>query len=60
MHRPGAYVPMMTLCLLLSACGGAGDTDAARAARAPYQEMESCSMTAAFSPHISAKRVLGV
>lgn len=49
MHRPLACVPMMTLCLLLSACGGAGGTDAARAARAPYQEMESCSMTAEVS-----------
>lgn len=40
---------MMTLCLLLCACGGAGDTGAAGAARAPYQEMESCSMTAEVS-----------
>lgn len=44
---------MMTLCLLLCACGGAGDTGAAGAARAPFQEMESCSMTAEVSAFYS-------
>lgn len=53
MHRPWACVPMMTLCLLLCACGGAGDTGAAGAARAPFQEMESCSMTAEVSAFYS-------
>ena len=50
MRRPWVCVPMMSLCLLLCACGGsAEDADAAQAARAPYQEMESCSMTAEVS-----------
>lgn len=49
MHRPVACVPMMTLCLLLCACGGTGEKNAAQAARAPYQEMESASMTAEVS-----------
>lgn len=40
---------MMTLCLLLCACGGTGEKNAAQAARADYQEMESASMTAEVS-----------
>jgi hypothetical protein len=36
---------MMLLCLLPAACGGGG-TDAAEAAREPYQSMDGCSMEA--------------
>lgn len=45
MRKPTACVPMITLCLLLCACGG-GEKQTAQAARAPYQEMESAQMTA--------------
>lgn len=47
--RKGKCVPMITLCLLLTACGGPADnggiSDAA-AARAPYHDMAGCTMEA--------------
>ena len=39
---------MIALCLLLSACGGAGEAGA-EALREPYQEMAGCSMEADIS-----------
>lgn len=45
--RRWCCVPMIALCLLLSACGAAGGTNKAQAAREPYQEMTNCSMEAA-------------
>ncbi len=45
MRKPTACVPMITLCLLLCACGG-GEKQTAQAVRAPYQEMKSAQMTA--------------
>lgn len=39
-------VPMITMCLLLTACGGAGE-ETAEEIRAPYQEMAGCTMEAA-------------
>lgn len=38
-------VPMITMCLLLTACGGAGE-ESAEDIRAPYQEMAGCTMEA--------------
>ena len=38
-------VPMITMCLLLTACGGAGE-ETAEEIRAPYQEMTGCTMEA--------------
>ena len=41
---------MMTLCLLLTACGGAGEeTGGAAEARAPYQALAGCAMEAVVS-----------
>ena len=37
---------MITLCLLLCACGGGGEKRTVQAARVPYQEMGSAQMTA--------------
>lgn len=45
MRKATACVPLITLCLLLCACGGGGKR-AAQSARAPYQQMESAQMTA--------------
>lgn len=42
-------VPMTILCLLLCGCGAEGETRAADAARALYQEMDGCEMTAQVS-----------
>lgn len=44
--RKWMCVPMMTLCLLLSACGGTGSGERAENLRAGYQEMAGCAMTA--------------
>lgn len=44
--RRWSCVPMIALCLLLSACGSAGETNDAQAAREPYQEMSGCTMEA--------------
>ena len=46
--RKGVCVPMMALCLLLSACGGAGG-EAGGAARALYRDMAGCTMEAEVS-----------
>lgn len=43
--RKGICVPMMALCLLLTACGGAGESTAERL-REPYSEMAGCAMEA--------------
>lgn len=46
--RKWSYVPMITLCLLLTSCGGntgAEETDF----RSPYQEMNGCTMEAVVS-----------
>lgn len=47
--RKWMCVPMMTLCLLLSACGGGtgNEEDGAAAARDPYHDMAGCTMEAA-------------
>ena len=42
-------VPMMTLCLLLSSCGGMDGEEAAAEARMPYQNMTGCTMEAEIS-----------
>ena len=48
--RRWACVPMMTLCLLLAACGGTGgETEGAAEARMPYRNMAGCSMEAEVS-----------
>ncbi len=45
--RAGHCVPMILLCLALSACGGGQQKeDAASAYRAPYQSMDGCTMEA--------------
>lgn len=49
MRRMLACVPTTILCLLLCGCGAEGETRAADAARALYQEMEHCEMTAEVS-----------
>ena len=46
--RKGACVPMITLCLLLTACGGAEESGA-EALRAPYREMAGCAAEAEIS-----------
>lgn len=49
--RKWMCVPMITLCLLLTACGGTGSgggSDAAEA-RAPYHNMAGCTMEAQIS-----------
>ena len=48
--RRWACVPMMTLCLLLAACGGTGgETEGAAEARMPYRNMAGCVMEAEVS-----------
>ena len=48
--RRWACVPMMTLCLLLAACGGTGgETEGAAEARIPYRNMAGCVMEAEVS-----------
>ena len=48
--RKRMCVPMMTLCLLLTACGGAGEeTGGAAEARLPYRDMAGCTMEATVS-----------
>ena len=42
-------VPMMTLCLLLSACGGAGEQESAASMRDDYHDMSGCTMEATVS-----------
>ena len=42
-------VPMMTLCLLLTGCGGGAGESPAAEARAPYRDMAGCAMEAAVS-----------
>lgn len=42
------YVPMMTLCLLLTACGGSGEAEAANL-RDLYHDMTGCTMEAVVS-----------
>ena len=42
-------VPMMTLCLLLTGCGGRAGESPAAEARAPYRDMAGCAMEAAVS-----------
>lgn len=46
--RKWMCVPMMTLCLLLAGCGGAGGEAGPDAAslRRPYADMAGCEMTA--------------
>lgn len=44
--RRGMCVPMITVCLLLTACGGTGE-ERAEEIRTPYQEMAGCTMEAA-------------
>ena len=46
--RERMCVPMMTLCLLLTACGGTGESPAAEA-RLPYRDMAGCTMEATVS-----------
>ena len=47
MVRSWLCVPMITLCLLLTACGGGSEgSDAAEEAREPYQNMSGCIMEA--------------
>lgn len=43
--RKWLYVPMITLCLLLTACGGAGE-EPVEDLRSRYQEMSGCTMEA--------------
>ena len=43
--RGGSCVPRMALCLLPTACGGAGE-DGTEALREPYREMAGCTMEA--------------
>ncbi len=46
--RKGVYVPMIALCLLLTACGGPGDGEAdAASLRDAYHDMTGCTMEAA-------------
>lgn len=46
--RKGVYVPMIALCLLLTACGGPGDGEAdAASLRDAYHDMTGCAMEAA-------------
>ena len=46
--RKGVYVPMIALCLLLTACGGPGDGEAdAASLREAYHDMTGCTMEAA-------------
>ena len=40
-------VPMIALCLLLTACGGAGEKQGAADLRDRYHDMTGCSMEAA-------------
>ena len=42
-------VPMMTLCLLLSACGGAGERESAASMRDDYHDISGCTMEATVS-----------
>lgn len=46
MHKQVICVPMITLCLLLTGCGGGKDGSAGEAARTAYQDMTGCTMQA--------------
>ena len=47
--RKKIYVPMIALCLLLTACGSASGEDLAAQLRQPYADMTGCEMVAEVS-----------